>query len=272
MNDFNYDPEQLKNQTEQVEIVPEGKSLFTIYNFFAKKQIKEVKAKTKRNSNFIIYLNIQYMHKETGIIISSLDNNQEGRWATQLKLQNYDNVDTRLIYHQWMMKLGAPFYKGVDPKNPNMGRFHVFDEAQKMQYKAYDDTPVGPMGLPCKLNILHKEVPSMTQKKDVNGDPVTEVVKGYEKKVWVQSCNEKGEPETRIKEFINCTQPEPEFVDQFWSKEFQQSGWPVLYDLTDDEKSYRGEYHIFEASTSNSNSSVDLGVDESEGLPQKVEF
>lgn len=221
-----YNPEEVGK--EQEEIIPDGKQLFTIYNMWFGK-IQTNPSGAKRSTDFRIPLNIKFKHEKTGLLLTRLDNGQDEPWNRVLNLQRIGNVDTRAEYHKLMEKIGAPEHKvngGV--------AFHIMRDGQRM-FTPFDDSEVpGPIGMPVKLNIIHKEVPVMKLKP------------GAEKNKWgryekdqMEQVVEDGKVVTKIQEYVECTQP----ADDSW-KEKAESGWPVLYDLTAEEKKVRGEYFV----------------------------
>lgn len=238
---FNPEEEEKRSEQSSDGLIPEGKQLFTIYNMWFGKYDASPRGK-RRGDDFIWYLFFQFLHVKTGLLLNRLDNGQEGRWASILKLERFGSpqINTLPYFQKFMEAIKAP--KITDPNNPNIVRYWDIMDG-KAQFNGYDEDTPGPLGLPLVLNVIHKEVPKMIAKRNPDGSIVREVVNGFERTVLVQEYDENGKPLKTVQEFIECNEVPPAFQDVFGANDLR---WPVVYELPEQYKDYRGDYYKYQ--------------------------
>lgn len=231
-----FDPDDFGKEEE--EIIPEGEQLFTIYNmFFGKMQMNPKGA--KRSTDFRVSIYLKFTHVKSGLLLSRLNNGQDAPWNATVNLQRIGNIDTRPMYRTFMKAINAPVHKDGKIESFHIMRPHPKNSSQMVRtFTPFDDSKSpGPLGLPVKLFVIHKEMPVMKLKAGAeknqwgryNSDQLEEVVE--DRKVI-----------TKIQEFIQCTDPNPEILKQNEFRAKVESGWPITYSLTEKEKKVRGEY------------------------------
>jgi len=219
-----YDP---TSQEETVELIPEGLQLFTIYNLWFGNYNENPKG-AKRRTDFSIPIRFKFEHVKTGLFLNRLANGQRAPFNSMLFLKKIGNIDTRQSYYKFMRDIGAPVYK----TKTGGEYFHTMKDGKRV-FTAYDEEPKGPIGLPVKLMVIHKEVPVLKAKEGAEKNRWGR----YEDSDLIEVIGEDGKPKTKIQEFIKCTEPES---DNF--EDVVKAGWPVVYELGDDEVDVRGEY------------------------------
>lgn len=224
----------------QEELIPEGKQLFVLYNLWFGKFDSSPRNK-RRADDFVWYLFPKFLHVKSGLLLSRLDNGQEGRWATILKIERVGSpqINTLPFFRNFMEAIGAP--KIADPNNPNVIRYWDVEDGKPV-FRGHDEEPPGPLGLPLVLNIIHKEVPKLIAKRNPDGSIVKETINGFERTVFVQEYDEDKKLVTVKREFIECTDVPPAFEDVFGSNDLR---WPKVYELPEQYKDYRGDYFKF---------------------------
>ncbi len=228
---------------EVPEIVPEGKQLFIVYNMWFGKFNNNPKGK-RRSGDFILPLNVKFMHYETGLFLSRLDNGQPDPWNRMLFIKRLGNIDTRPNYIEFMQKIG------VKPREAGgMISFHVKRDG-KMVFTPYNDPEFpGPLGLPVKLMVIHKEEPVLVPKEGAEKDRWGR----YAREDLVEQRDEDGNVVMKTVAYIQVTQP---IDDSYRAK--AEAGWPVLYELAEDEKKIRGEYYKPDVTDEEINAAEDI--------------
>jgi hypothetical protein len=227
-----FDPESLDK--DQVEVIPEGKQLFSIYNMWFGRYNGNPRGK-RRSTDFSIPFNVQYSHIETGLLITALNNGADDPFNRMLFLKVVGEIDTRGQYYKFMQGIKAPPHKvkGMG----NAVRYHSMQNGDRVFMPHDDPDNPGPLGLPVKLTIVHKEVPVLTHREGAEKNRYGR----YEKEDLIQVIDD-GKPVTRVKEFIEVDHPQSDdFVERM------MAGWPVISKLTPAEEKQRGEYYIAQA-------------------------
>jgi hypothetical protein len=225
-------------------LIPEGEQLFTLYNMFFSKFNSNPRGK-KYRTDFTWSYTMNFEHVASGMMLSRLDNMQEGFWASQQKIYRVGSgsgrIDNMYMFLDMMKKLNAPFHQ-ESGKADDVGTYWVIKDGKAI-FPGYDEEPAGPLGLPVMLNIIHKDVPVLT----IRDGAVKNQWGRYENEDYVQKCDETGKPMLQKKEFIACHDPkkhESWDINEFKAKiEF---AFPVLFGLPEESQDHRGVYHIFE--------------------------
>lgn len=241
-----FNPEEEENRKVE-EIIPEGLQLFTLYNLYFGKFDDNPRGK-QRSDDYVWWLNIQFTHHETGLLLSRMDNGNftpddfhNRRWANNLKLERVGRLNTHPMFNEFMVGLNAPTIK-PDPKYPKMISYWVI-EGGKAQFRGHDEEPPGPLGLPVMLNVIHKEVPKFEAERNSHGESVKETVRGYERTKMIMCRDDKGKIEKITLPFIECTEIPDLQADLFGANDLR---WPKVYPFVDDsQKEIRGQYHKY---------------------------
>ncbi len=226
MSDFlAFDPNNIEKEVP--ELIPEGEQIFFIYNMWFGK-FNPNPSGARRAGDFSVPLFVKFVHKDTGLFLSRLDNEQREPFNRMLFVKRVGNINTLNKYYKFMKAIGAPEIKATGGVV-----FHVWRDGKKIFTPHDDPEQPGPLGLPVKLMIVHKEVPVLVPKE------------GAEKNQWgrydetdlMPKLDEDGKPIKQIREFIVVDEPED---DSF--KSLAESGWPIIIPLTEEEKKLRGQY------------------------------